>query len=269
MREALIHCAGGWHHPRGGAGRHLAAALGTDLHRHRQIRPVPDARRQSRRGRDALADGAGAERPGPVPPPPVFLLGVAGAALFYGDALITPAISVLSAVEGLKLVTPVLEPYVVPITVAILLGLFAAQRHGTGQGRGAVRPDHRLVWFLVMAGSACSTSATIWACSRPSTRSTPSAFLAVAWRASASSCWAACSSRSPAPRRSTPTWAISAARPIQAAWIGLVFPALALNYLGQARPDAQAPGGDGQPVLPDGARAGRCCRWSCWRPSPR
>ena len=64
---------------------------------------------------------------------PVFLLGVAGAALFYGDALITPAISVLSAVEGLKLVTPVFEPYVVPITVAILSGLFAVQRHGTGK----------------------------------------------------------------------------------------------------------------------------------------
>ena len=56
------------------------------------------------------------------------MLGVAGAALFYGDSLITPAISVLSAVEGLKLVTPVFEPYVIPITVAILLALFAAQR---------------------------------------------------------------------------------------------------------------------------------------------
>ena len=82
---------------------------------------------------------------------PVFLLGVAGAALFYGDALITPAISVLSAVEGLKLVTPVFEPYVVPITVAILLGLFAVQRQGTGRVAALFGPITAF-WFLVMAG---------------------------------------------------------------------------------------------------------------------
>ena len=57
---------GGRRHPRGGAGRHLAPALGADLHRHRQVRPVPDARRQSRRGRHAVADGAGPARAGPV-----------------------------------------------------------------------------------------------------------------------------------------------------------------------------------------------------------
>src|SRR5215217_1949183 len=58
-------------------------------------------------------------------------IGVVGASLFYGDAAITPAISVLSAVEGLKLVTPALDPWVLPITSAILVGLFAVQRHGT------------------------------------------------------------------------------------------------------------------------------------------
>jgi len=62
-----------------------------------------------------------------------FFLGVAGAALFSGDAIITPAISVLSAIEGLQLVTPVFSPYVVPATAVILLSLFWAQRRGTAQ----------------------------------------------------------------------------------------------------------------------------------------
>ncbi|HXW71781.1 MAG TPA: potassium transporter Kup [Methylocella sp.] len=62
---------------------------------------------------------------------PVFLLGVAGAALFSGDAVITPAISVLSALEGLDLVTPVFAPYVLPLTIAVLVALFWAQRRGT------------------------------------------------------------------------------------------------------------------------------------------
>ncbi len=62
----------------------------------------------------------------------VTLLGIFAAALFYGDSMITPAISVLSAVEGLELVTPVLKPYVIPITLLILTGLFFIQKRGTG-----------------------------------------------------------------------------------------------------------------------------------------
>src|SRR5215468_11267794 len=62
----------------------------------------------------------------------VFLLGVIGASMFLGDSVITPAISVLSSVEGLKLATPAFEHSVVPLTIVILLGLFAAQRRGTG-----------------------------------------------------------------------------------------------------------------------------------------
>lgn len=64
---------------------------------------------------------------------PVFLLGVAGAALFSGDAIITPAISVLSALEGLELVTPVFLPYVLPLTLLVLVSLFWAQRRGTAR----------------------------------------------------------------------------------------------------------------------------------------
>jgi len=59
-------------------------------------------------------------------------IGVFGAALFYGDAVLTPAISVLSAVEGLEVGTSAFKPYVVPIAIGVLLALFAVQRHGTG-----------------------------------------------------------------------------------------------------------------------------------------
>ncbi len=62
----------------------------------------------------------------------VTLLGIFAAALFYGDSMITPAISVLSAVEGLELVTPTLKPYVIPLTLLILTGLFFIQKRGTG-----------------------------------------------------------------------------------------------------------------------------------------
>src|SRR3954453_13023122 len=77
-------------------------------------------------------------------------LGVAGAGLFYGDAIITPAISVLSAVEGLKLATPAFEPYVVPITLAILVALFMVQGRGTGRVGAFFGPVMR-VWFAALA----------------------------------------------------------------------------------------------------------------------
>jgi len=80
----------------------------------------------------------------------VFLLGVSSAALFYGDAIITPAISVLSAVEGLKIVAPGFEPYVVPITVAILCGLFLVQSRGTARVATFFGPI-MVIWFLVIA----------------------------------------------------------------------------------------------------------------------
>lgn len=78
------------------------------------------------------------------------LLGVFGAAMLYGDGIITPAISVLSAVEGLKIVTPFFRPYVLPITIAILIGLFMIQKRGTAQIGGLFGPI-MLVWFAVIA----------------------------------------------------------------------------------------------------------------------
>ena len=78
-------------------------------------------------------------------------IGVIGISLFFGDAVITPAISVLSAVEGLKLVTPVLTPYVVPLTVAIIIGIFVVQNRGTEAVSKLFGPI-MVVWFLTMAG---------------------------------------------------------------------------------------------------------------------
>jgi KUP system potassium uptake protein len=77
-------------------------------------------------------------------------LGMFGAALFYGDSMITPAISVLSAVEGLSVATPVLDPYIVPITLAVIVVLFVVQFKGTGTV-GALFGPITLVWFLVLA----------------------------------------------------------------------------------------------------------------------
>ena len=77
------------------------------------------------------------------------LLVVFGAALLYGDGVITPAISVLSAMEGLEVATPALKPAVVPLTVAILIGLFVVQKRGTG-GIGRVFGPVMLVWFTLI-----------------------------------------------------------------------------------------------------------------------
>jgi KUP system potassium uptake protein len=77
-------------------------------------------------------------------------LGVLGASMFIGDSMITPAISVLSAVEGLKLATPAFEHYVVPLTIFILVGLFAVQRIGTARVASAFGPV-MVVWFASLA----------------------------------------------------------------------------------------------------------------------
>jgi len=85
----------------------------------------------------------------------LIFLGIISGALFYGDAIITPALSVLSAVEGLKIVTPALDAYVVPITVVILLALFAVQSRGTAKVATFFGPL-TLIWF------ACIAAAGLW-----------------------------------------------------------------------------------------------------------
>ena len=80
----------------------------------------------------------------------LLIIGIFGTALFYGDGVITPAISVLSAVEGLEVVSPAFKSGVIPITLAILFALFAVQKHGTA-GIGKFFGPITLVWFAVIA----------------------------------------------------------------------------------------------------------------------
>ena len=82
----------------------------------------------------------------------VVLLGIISGALFYGDAMITPSLSVLSAIEGLKISTPAFDDYVVPITVVILIILFAVQSRGTAKVATFFGPT-TLIWFLVLAAA--------------------------------------------------------------------------------------------------------------------
>ena len=82
--------------------------------------------------------------------PLLTVLGIIGAAFFYGDAILTPAISVLSAVEGLKLVAPALDKAIVPLTMVILIGLFLVQARGTGRVATFFGPI-MMLWFLVLA----------------------------------------------------------------------------------------------------------------------
>lgn len=80
----------------------------------------------------------------------VITAGVFAAALFYGDAIITPAISVLSAVEGLSVATPQFEKFIIPITIGVLVALFLIQRHGTGRV-GALFGPVTMIWFVTLA----------------------------------------------------------------------------------------------------------------------
>jgi len=77
-------------------------------------------------------------------------VGLFAACLLYGDGMITPAISVLSAVEGIRIITPVFKPYIIPLTIVILAGLFLLQRHGT-EKVGSLFGPVILIWFIVLA----------------------------------------------------------------------------------------------------------------------
>ncbi|GJE15699.1 potassium transporter Kup [Methylobacterium marchantiae] len=161
----------------------------------------------------------------------VFMLGLLGASLFYGDAVITPAISVLSAVEGLKLVTPAFENYVLPITVAIILALFMVQSRGTSKVAAFFGPI-MVVWFLALGLAAL-----------PHIISRPDVFLAFnPWYAvhyllgHGTGALVALGAVFLAVTGAEALFADLGhfgRRPIQIAWLGLVAPCLTLNYLGQ------------------------------------
>ncbi len=139
------------------------------------------------------------------------LMGLLGAALIYGDGVITPAISVLSALEGVNVVTSSLKPFVMPAAVVILLALFAAQRLGTERIGRAFGPI-MLLWFLVIAALGVSgilRNPRVLAAVDPRHAID---FVRQSRGRGVCSYWAECSCASPAVRRCMRTWATSAAR---------------------------------------------------------
>ncbi len=162
---------------------------------------------------------------------PILLIGVVGAAMFYGGSFITPALSVMSAVEGLRIATPAFDPYVLPVTIIILVVLFSVQSHGTGRVSALFGPL-MVLWFVVMAvagGMHVMDHPAVFRAINPlyaiqfvidnrliALVTLAAVFLAV-----------------------TGTEALYAdlghfgRKPIQTAWVILVLPALLLNYFGQ------------------------------------
>ena len=171
------------------------------------------------------------QKPGSTGRNVIVILGLFGAALFYGDGVITPAISVLSAVEGLEIITPALEPFVIPLALIVLAGLFVIQRHGTASV-GRLFGPVMMLWF-----------ATLGVLGLANIVAAPDVLRAL-----------------------NPGWAVQffvanpglgflslgavvlvltggealyadmghfGRRPIQLAWFGMVLPALLINYLGQ------------------------------------
>ncbi|MES2048324.1 MAG: potassium transporter Kup [Pseudomonadota bacterium] len=161
----------------------------------------------------------------------LLLTGVLGAALFYGDSVITPAISVLSAVEGLEVASQTFKPYVLPISIAVLIGLFAVQRHGTGLV-GKMFGPVIVVWFAVLAAAGVNEiiqQPAILAALNPLN----------ALRFMTAQGWHIFVAMGAIVLAFTGAEALYAdmghfgKRPIRMAWMGLVLPALALHYMGQ------------------------------------
>jgi KUP system potassium uptake protein len=159
------------------------------------------------------------------------VLGMIGAALFFGDAIITPAISVLSAVEGLEVYTATFKPYVMPITIAILIGLFAVQSSGTAAVARFFGPI-TLVWFAAIAAAGL-----IHIGDHPAVLQSFNPLHAVSFLSSHGQIGFV--------TLGAVFLAVTGAealyadlghfgkRPIQMAWLVVVLPALAINYLGQ------------------------------------
>ena len=158
-------------------------------------------------------------------------LGLFGAALFYGDGVITPAISVLSAVEGLEIITPAFKPYVLPITLAVLVGLFVFQRRGTASV-GALFGPVMLIWFAVLAvlglnsivahPAVLAAANPLWALGFLQSNPLLGFFslgAVVLCITGAEALYA--------------DMGHFGARPIRVAWLGYVLPALLINYFGQ------------------------------------
>ena len=162
---------------------------------------------------------------------PVFLLGVTGASLFFGDSMITPAISVLSAVEGLKLVTPAFTPYVLTITIGIIIGLFVVQKHGTAAVATFFGPV-MVVFFALMAFGGLRHIADDLAILNAINPIHAVRFLAQNGTLGVIALGSVFLAVTGAEALYADMGHFGR-KPIQLAWIVLVFPSLALNYLGQ------------------------------------
>ena len=162
---------------------------------------------------------------------PLTLIGLFGAALFFGDGVITPAISVLSAVEGLEVATPTFKPYVVPLTIVVLLLLYMVQYKGSS-GIGKWFGPIMLVWFLVLA-----VMGVINIFHTPDILAAFNPLHALYFMQH--NVWIAFIALGAVVLALTGAEALYAdmghfgKRPIRIAWFLIVFPALALNYLGQ------------------------------------
>ena len=158
-------------------------------------------------------------------------VGIFGTALFYGDGVITPAISVLSAVEGLELATPAFRPYAIPLTLAVLLGLFLVQRHGTG-GIARYFGPITLLWFAAIAALGAHEIAGHPAVLRALDPRYALSFIAaqpgIAFLAL--SALVLCVTGAEALYADMGHFG---RRPIRVAWFAVVMPALVLNYFGQ------------------------------------
>lgn len=162
----------------------------------------------------------------------LLVVGLAGASLFFGDAMITPAISVLSAVEGLEIAIPRVTPYVVPLAALILVTLFAIQRHGSGKV-GALFGPVMAAWFTVLA-----LVGIFYIVSRPLVLAALNPTYALSYLAHANG-WIAFTVLGSVFLALTGGEALYADMghfgrgAIRVDWFALVMPALVLNYLGQ------------------------------------
>ncbi|MDD5177090.1 MAG: potassium transporter Kup [Sterolibacterium sp.] len=161
----------------------------------------------------------------------ISVLGIFGAALFYGDAVITPAMTVLSAIEGLEVATPLFKPYVVPVTIGIILGLFVFQRKGTASV-GALFGPVMLFWFAtlgvfgflnILKHPAIIFAINPWYALNFFIENRGYGFLALGAVVLAITGGEALYA----------DMGHFGRRPIKWAWLGFVFPMLYLNYLGQ------------------------------------
>ncbi|HJV62024.1 MAG TPA: potassium transporter Kup, partial [Albitalea sp.] len=169
----------------------------------------------------------------------LLMVGIFGTAIFFGDGVVTPAISVLGAMEGLEVAAPGLHPYIVPVSLAVLTGLFLVQRHGTG-GIGKFFGPITALWFIVIAVLGLvhivQYPAVMWALSpMPALHflfgHPRVAFVALGFVV-------LCVTGAEALYADMGHFG---KRPIRLAWFGLVMPALVLNYFGQGAMLLQSP----------------------------